>query len=78
MSLTLFNHVSHTIFEVKIPNPSHVVIDKHSIDSSDLRVSRNKGNQWMPMIHPHIENSQIYKRIPLSQDNAENMKKKFQ
>jgi hypothetical protein len=32
----------------------------------------------MLVIHPHIENFEIYKWIPLSQYSAENMKKKFQ
>jgi hypothetical protein len=64
MSPTLFDHVSHTIFEAKTHNPSSVVIDKHSIDSKQYN-----GNQQMSMIHPHIVSSQIKKPIPLSQDN---------
>jgi hypothetical protein len=54
MSPTLFDHVSHTIFEVKTHNPSSVVIDKYSIDSK-----RYNGNQRMSVIHPHTKNFKI-------------------
>jgi hypothetical protein len=37
LSLALFDHVSHTIFEVKIQYPLFVFIDRHSIDSKQLK-----------------------------------------
>jgi hypothetical protein len=37
ISLALFDHVSHTIFEDKTHNPSFVVVDNHSTNSKWLK-----------------------------------------
>jgi hypothetical protein len=37
ISPTLFDHISHTIFEDKIHNPMFTIIDNHSIDTKRLK-----------------------------------------